>query len=237
MRGYFAESQKPWPSLLVVLPLVAVYEAASRGMLRWLESGPADQLVAFSLLRRAFLSIGAQGAMLPALALVASLLGWHIAKRDRWSVKPMHLGAMAVEGCLLALPLVALALLVSRAVPFAATTTAVPRLAVLSIGAAVYEELIFRLVGFVLLSVILSDICRFKPVAANTLTLISTAGLFAAYHYLGAERFSLGTCGFRFVAGIFLGLLFTTRGFGVTAFCHAAYDVLCVTLLAPMSDL
>lgn len=237
MRSYLSESQKPWPSLLAVLPLIAIYETASRGLLAGIDSGPADQLVAFSLLRQGFVQLGAHGPMLPALALVACLLGWHIAKRDEWSVKPLHLGVIVLEGCLLALPLAALALVVSHVVPFAATHGPVPRLAILSVGAAIYEELIFRLVGFVLLSIFLTDICRIKPVAANGLTLIVTAGLFAAYHYLGQESFSAGTFGFRFIAGLFLGLLFTTRGFGVTAFCHATYDVICVSILSRMSDL
>lgn len=231
MRSYLSESQKPWPSLLVVLPLIAIYETASRGMVSWADSGPADQLVAFALLRRGFVSLGAQGAMLPALALVACLLGWHIATRDGWRVKPLHLGVMAVEGCLLSLPLAAFALLVSNAIPFAASNVMVPRMAVLSIGAAVYEELIFRLVGFVLLSIILTDMCRIKRVASDGITLILTAALFAAYHYLGTESFRWETFGFRFIAGLFLGLLFLSRGFGVTAVCHAAYDVICVTLL------
>ncbi len=237
MRAYLNESQKPWPSLLLVLPLVAIYETASRGMLGGVDYGPADQLVAFSLLRTGFVSLGAHGPMLPALALVACLLGWHIAKRDGWSVKVAHLGGMAMEGCLLALPLAALAIVTARIVPFAAVSAPVPRMAVLSVGAAVYEELIFRLVGFVLFSVLFTDLCRLGKLTGDVLTLVSTAALFAAYHYLGNEAFSIGTCGFRFVAGLFLGILFHTRGFGVTAFCHAAYDIYCVCVLSQMSDM
>lgn len=237
MRAYLNESQKPWPSLLLVLPLIAIYESAARGLLSGIDYGPAEQLVAFSLLRRAFVSLGAHGPMLPALTLVACLLGWHIAKRDAWSVKPLHLGGMAAEGCLLAVPLAATALLMARIVPFAASDAPVPRMAILSVGAAVYEELIFRLVGVVLLSLLFVDVCRLGKFAGNGLTLVSTAGLFAAYHYLGNEIFSPVTCGFRFVAGLFLGALFVTRGFGVTAFCHAAYDIFCVAFLSKMSDL
>lgn len=230
MRVYLSESQKPLPSLILVLPLVAVYETASRGMLRGIDYGPAEQLVAFSLLRQGFVALGAHGPMLPALALVACLLGWHIAKRDQWSVKPLHLGAMAVEGCLLALPLAAMAMLMAKVVPFAASTEPVGRMAVLSVGAAVYEELIFRLLGFVLLTVLFLDVLRLGPKIGNTLVILVSAGLFSGYHYLGSEIFSWPIFGFRFVAGVFLGALFNIRGFGVTAFCHAAYDIYCVAV-------
>lgn len=236
MRAYLTESQRPWPSLLLVLPLVAIYETASRGLLGPIEFGSADQLVAFSMLRQAFIKLGAHGPMLPSLALVACLLGWHIAKRDHWTIKPRYLGAMALEGGLLALPLVAAAMLIARFVPFAASDTlASDRLAVLAVGAAVYEELLFRLVGFVLLSVLLADVCRLKRIAADGLTIIGTAGLFAAYHYLGSEAFSWPTFAFRFAAGLFLGGIFAVRGFGVTVFCHAVYDIIWVIVVARMS--
>jgi hypothetical protein len=237
MRAYLNESQKPLPSLLLVLPLIAIYETASRGMLGGIDSGPADQLVAFSLLRKAFVSLGAHGAMLPALALIACLLGWHIAKRDRWKVKPLHLGGMAMEGCLLALPLTAMALLAAKLVPFAAMHEPVPRMAVLSVGAAIYEELLFRLVGFVLFSLFFVDLLGIRQRVGDCLSVVLSAALFAAYHYLGIESFSWSTCGFRFVAGLFLGALFHLRGFGVTAFCHAAYDIYCVVICAYVSRL
>jgi hypothetical protein len=63
------------------------------------------------------------------------------------------------------------------------------------------------------------------------------AALFAAYHYLGNETFLWSTCLFRFAAGLFLGALFCLRGFGVTAFCHAAYDIYSVAISSRMSAL
>lgn len=237
MRAYLSESQRPLPSLILVLPLIAVYETASRGMLRGIDYGPAEQLVAFDLLRRAFVSIGAHGPMLPALALVGCLLGWHIAKRDKWSFKPLHLGAMALEGCLLALPLAAMAILLARVIPFAASSEPVGRMAILSVGAAVYEELIFRLFGVVVLSVLLLDVLRLGPKLGNTLIIVISAALFSGYHYLGNEAFSWPVCAFRFGAGVFLGSLFCLRGFGVTALCHAAYDIYCVMMMARVSTM
>jgi hypothetical protein len=169
--------------------------------------------------------------------LVACLMGWHIAKRDRWSVKPMHLGGMALEGCLLALPLLAMALLTSRVVPFAASDVPVPRMAILSVGAAVYEELIFRLIGLALLSLLFVDLLGIRQRLGDCLSVAISAALFAGYHYLGNETFLWSICSFRFAAGLFLGALFCLRGFGVTAFCHAAYDIYSVVILSHMSTM
>jgi membrane protease YdiL (CAAX protease family) len=58
--------------------------------------------------------------------------------------------------------------------------------------------------------------------------IIVTSLLFSAAHYIGphGESFGLFTFVFRFVAGLFFGLLFVFRGFGIAAGSHAGYDVL-----------
>jgi hypothetical protein len=58
-----------------------------------------------------------------------------------------------------------------------------------------------------------------------------SAVIFSGYHYLGAETFQFRTFAFRSLAGIYFGVLFLTRGFGVTAATHAAYDILVLLVL------
>jgi len=50
--------------------------------------------------------------------------------------------------------------------------------------------------------------------------------LFSLYHYLGNEPFYWPSFIFRTVAGIYFGVLFMFRGFGVTAGAHTAYDII-----------
>src|SRR5205814_1079702 len=54
------------------------------------------------------------------------------------------------------------------------------------------------------------------------------AAIFSAFHYLGpyADRWQLYSFAFRMVAGLFFSGLYLARGFGITAWTHALYDVL-----------
>jgi membrane protease YdiL (CAAX protease family) len=190
-------------------------------------------LVAFSLLRRSFDAMSATGAMLPALAMVACLLGWHVGQRRAWTIRPKYLGMMTLEAAGLAAPAVAAGLLLSRYVPWAASTPDIPptRLATLAVGAAVYEELIFRLVGFALIHGLAVDVLGCNRKIGGIVTVTATSLLFAAYHYLGQEAFEWPSFVFRCSAGAFLGCIFALRGFGITVGCHAFYDLLWVAVL------
>jgi hypothetical protein len=51
--------------------------------------------------------------------------------------------------------------------------------------------------------------------------------IFSAFHYIGpyGDRLTLGSFAFRTVAGILFSSLYLLRGFGITAWTHALYDV------------
>jgi hypothetical protein len=82
------------------------------------------------------------------------------------------------------------------------------------------------------LSLLLVDVLKMKRGLASVFMVLVPAVLFSAYHYLGDERFALGSFLFRSLAGIYFGLIFLVRGFGITAGSHAAYDIWIVALLA-----
>ncbi len=100
----------------------------------------------------------------------------------------------------------------------------------LSIGAGLYEELVFRvlLVGglFLLFRALLETSTQ-----AYLLAALLGAALFSLVHYVGplGDPFALPSFTFRFLFGLALNALFLVRGFGVAAWTHALYDVLVVT--------
>lgn len=101
----------------------------------------------------------------------------------------------------------------------------------LSLGAGFYEEFFFRLILVKLFQLGLSAI----GVAPTTIggrfsVAIITAVLFSLAHFdfvLGAtgEPFEWYAFTFRFVFGLCMSALFLARGFAVTAWTHAIYDV------------
>jgi membrane protease YdiL (CAAX protease family) len=106
--------------------------------------------------------------------------------------------------------------------------------AVLSVGAGVYEELIFRLGVISLGSLVVIDLLRLPRSGSMVAIVLVQAGLFASYHHLypASEPFVLLRFLFRTAAGIYLGGVFALRGFGVAAGCHAAYNLFIVGLSA-----
>ncbi len=99
----------------------------------------------------------------------------------------------------------------------------------LSIGAGVYEELLFRVI---LVGGLFWALRRSIPSRAFAYGLAAVIGavLFSWVHYVGSygDVFTVGSFLFRFIFGLVLNVLFLLRGFGIAAWTHALYDVMLV---------
>ncbi|HZN68663.1 MAG TPA: CPBP family intramembrane glutamic endopeptidase [Tepidisphaeraceae bacterium] len=243
--NYFEHSRSPLASLAFVLPLVVLYEVGTRTqeavVLR--EAAPRH-VIAFTLMQQFFALFGATGQYLPALAIAGILIAWHLARRDAWRVRLPALGGIAIEGAMWCLPLLVIGVALSylmRDLPFAAGVSGATSLAassappkdllILCLGAGIYEELVFRLIVLTLLGIVLKDLLLFPPTLTAVVAVLLSALLFSAYHYLAPEPFRWRTFAFRTLAGVYFGVLFLLRGFGVTAATHAAYDILVLLVL------
>ena len=62
--------------------------------------------------------------------------------------------------------------------------------------------------------------------AGVTATILGAA-IFSAFHYIGpyGDRLEVYSFVFRMIAGVFFSALYLVRGFGITAWTHALYDV------------
>jgi membrane protease YdiL (CAAX protease family) len=221
LSNYLKQSERPLQSLVFLLPLILIYEIGRRYA--------QSRLLAFLLLRQFFAIFGANASYLPALLLVGILLIWHFLRRDKWTVHVNTLMGMYLESTLLALPLLALAAAVARwqmRPLLGAFENGFPDQVIIAMGAGIYEEMIFRLIALTLLNILIVDILRMPKNRGALLMVLISGVLFSFYHYLGPERFVWTTCLFRTVAGIYFGAIFLTRGFGVTAGCHAVYDMI-----------
>ena len=105
---------------------------------------------------------------------------------------------------------------------------------VLSVGAGLYEELVFRLILICVVVMVGADLLKLSPGWTMAVAVLLSAVLFAAHHHppMGSEPFAMPRFLFRSVAGAYLALLFLWRGYGVAAGTHVAYNVIVVILAA-----
>ena len=96
----------------------------------------------------------------------------------------------------------------------------------LSVGAGLFEEIIFRVILLNLLFLLLSPLLKKKVVAAIVSVLLASF-LFSLSHYIGtmADTWQLYSFMFRWAAGLLFTVLYFVRGFAITAYTHALYDI------------
>ena len=98
---------------------------------------------------------------------------------------------------------------------------------VLSLGAGIYEELLFRVLLTGTLLAAGKALFGWRAGVAGTVAVLVSALIFAAFHYVGpyGDRLELASFTFRALAGVWFSALYVLRGFGITAWTHALYDV------------
>jgi hypothetical protein len=229
--SYWDVTHRPLQCLVFLMPLVLAYEigmALLHGQFP-LEEQPG--LAARQLLQWFFSLFGVKGLYLPGIAVVVALLLWQIMSEYPWRVCWHSLIGMAGESVLLAMPLLLLNELIRRSSALAGVltpaTSAFDNL-LLSVGAGIYEELVFRLIIITLLTVLLIDIGGLKQTPGVALTVILSSLMFAAHHYwpVGADSWSSGEFAFRAAAGAYLAAVYVVRGFGLAVGCHIFYDII-----------
>ena len=96
----------------------------------------------------------------------------------------------------------------------------------LSVGAGLFEEIIFRVLLLNLLFLLLSPLFKKKVVTAVVAVLLASF-LFSLSHYVGtmADTWQLYSFMFRWAAGLLFTVLYFMRGFAITAYTHALYDI------------
>ncbi len=233
--AYWHFSQRPLQSLVFLFPLILLYELGTRLYAHDAASGATTFIYARSLLRDFFEWFGVTGYYLPGLIVVVVLLSWHVVRRDPWDASVRQAVLMWFESVLLALPLFVFMLVLVRpptvhwalAAPTGEATSWQAQL-VFSIGAGIYEELLFRLIAIALLHLLLVDVLAMPERLGAGLSIGLSALAFALYHFPSLEAFDLARCLFYTAAGIYFAGVYVLRGFGIVVGCHAMYDVLVV---------
>jgi membrane protease YdiL (CAAX protease family) len=216
-------------SLVLVFPLFLIYQVGVLFTLPVLNG--ADFLTVF-LFRNLGLSTGAYLAYTAAVA-VAFAIAVAVLRRKR-HFNPKLILPVFVESAIYALTMGSLIVFVMTRVLHVS-----PRLAggiagqglgtrfVMSLGAVVWEETVFRLGIMTGVAVLLERVLGLGRWVAVIVALAASSVLFSAMHHIPpyGDPLQLGVFVFRVLAGCFFGLVYWYRGFAVAVYTHALYDI------------
>ena len=106
----------------------------------------------------------------------------------------------------------------------------VPTALMISLGAGFYEELLFRVLLVSALLLVARRLLGWGSIASGIFATLLGAVAFSAVHYVGplGDQVTTQSFVFRTIAGLAFSGMYVTRGFGVTAWAHALYDVFLV---------
>ena len=227
MSNYWRYSRSAYYSAVAALPLLVIYEilivlSQSR---YWGIRNAADVwirtfLMAFDLQAQhiTFVLIGISMALIP------------IAKSRARGIKlKANYFALMFAECLafsLVLGVVLQSILRLGGLSSGGPGSGIMQNLALSVGAGLFEEIIFRVILLNLLFLLLSPLLKKKLVAAVFSVLLASF-LFSLSHYVGtmADTWQLYSFMFRWVAGLLFTVLYFVRGFAITAYTHALYDI------------
>ena len=101
----------------------------------------------------------------------------------------------------------------------------------LSIGAGIWEEILFRLFIFTFIYKIIKYYVSIDFYNLFISVFLSSI-IFSTFHYVGinSDIFNIHSFIIRFLGGVFLSLLFYYRGFGIASISHISYDFILTSL-------
>jgi len=238
-QSYFACTRAPRYSLLFALPLLLAYEmlAAALGGSR---GGQVRNGADVILKELAYATMGTRGPVVLMALIIggSSYLVWRDWRKSG-GVRGAYFGGMLLESSLLAIVyklvigtitarlLGAMHLLMMNGgAQGAIAGMSGPTRLMLSLGAGLYEELLFRVFLVGSLAAVARTLLGLGRRGAGIIAAVVGAVIFSAFHYIGryGDPFEIQSFAFRALSGLAFSGLYLVRGFGITAWTHALYD-------------
>ena len=223
MHSYHHATRHPATVALAVLPLALIYGLGLLWASPAARSG-VDVVTGFLMAR-----LGVQGYIAVQSGLCVAVLGYAIyhfrgeTHRKAMLTVPIIAESVAyglVMGLLILHVMKEQHLLGPIAVPAGALEWTV-----LSAGAGLHEELVFRLLLLPAMAVLfVRAVAMPKPLAWGAAA-IGSSLLFAGAHHFAGEPFEIYAFTYRSFAGLFFAGVYLFRGFAVAAWTHAIYDL------------
>ena len=231
MNSYWRSTRSPLYSFLFTIPLFLIYEIGifltSSDDMFVLRNG-AD-----ALMRQILATFGITGLYWIGVIFFIGFIITFILQRKYWEETEIHSDyflLMMVESVMWS---VLIYFLMSNIYLLLMNPTGsmLVQQVTLAVGAGIYEEFLFRVLLIAGISVILGFIFQWSDKSRNWAAMVIAAGIFSSFHFIGeyGDFFSFNIFMVRFLAGIVLGTLYFLRGFGITAWSHAVYDLIVLT--------
>lgn len=244
-RAYWTQARAPRYSLVFALPLFLLYEALAASVAGGAGEASVRNAADVALKTPFLLFSGARGS-LAFFATVIAVCIFLVARdftKARERPQPRVFLLMLGESAVLALFLgVVVGTLTQRllgalplslqAAPTALEAMGAPTRLMLALGAGLYEELLFRVLLVGGMAAGLKWMFGARTWTAGLIAAVVGALIFSAFHYVGeyGDPLELGSFTYRAIAGLAFSGLYLTRGFGITAWTHALYDVYVMVL-------
>ena len=252
MRSYWTTSRAPRYSIVFALPLLLLYEGLAAALGGAAGTANVRNAADVALKTPFYLLSGARGsiAFFATTIAVCIFLVARDLTRSKDRLRPRTFLLMLGESAVLAFLLGIIVGTITREllgalgayapVAILRSTDAVQPLSamgtgtklMLALGAGLYEELLFRvlLVGGIASG--LGWLAGGRGLLTNAVAAVLGALIFSAFHYVGAygDKLELASFTYRAIAGLVFSGLYLTRGFGITAWTHALYDVYVMVL-------
>ena len=236
LRQYLAMTREPRYAVVFALPLFLLYEVLAFAMTQSAYAGVRNG--ADVMLKTVFVALGGRSGVAMFTLVLLGAGAWYVwkdRKRNPAPIEPRVYGMMLAESTVYAMlfggvvaSLTSLLLTGRLSILQGAGVQALGlgSQLVISLGAGLYEELLFRVL-LVSALVALGRKLEWRRDISVAIAVVGSALIFSAFHYIGplGDELTLASFTFRAVAGVLLSGLYVVRGFGVVAWTHALYDV------------
>jgi membrane protease YdiL (CAAX protease family) len=227
---YFSKTHSPLFSMIVVIPMALFYEIFvfinNRSDINGIRNG-AD-----ILLKRILVKFGFHGFEATILLFLVLFILVSIVHKIHFKHKKLGLEFypfIIIESIIYSFLLYFITRYVISNVAVLMINSENVQIISYSLGAGVYEELVFRAILLQSFFILFRN-NSLDPWVGRIISLILSSLVFAGVHYIGSfgEVFNFITFLARFTGGMLLGILYFFRGFAITSYTHAFYDILLI---------
>jgi len=244
VEQYLRDTRRAVYSCLFVVPLFIVYEILALSLQAFQITNLRNGADIMMRNMAGFIGLDRFPILVVLILIGLGVTAGYHQKRDKVEIHPSWFLLMILESAVYALILGSVALSATNfflTIPHVFTLSQTTFATdfwislMLSLGAGIHEELVFRLI--LIESSLYVGHSWFKDSPLNldyrnaAIALIFSSLLFSIFHYVGpyGDIFDMDSFVFRTVSGVYLAFLYLARGFGIAAWTHALYDVFLLT--------